>query len=69
MTLKKHSVELFGHKTSIALEDEFWQALQIIAEQKKTTASALIKKIDANRTGPLSSAVRVFILTYFQGLI
>lgn len=65
MTLKKHSVELFGHKTSLALEDEFWQALQKIAVQKNTSISALIKEIDARRTGPLSSAVRVFVLNYF----
>lgn len=64
MTLKKHSIELFGHKTSISLEEEFWDALCEIATEKKTSVLSLIKQIDSKRTTPLSSAVRVFVLNW-----
>lgn len=64
MSLKKHSIELFGHKTSISLEEEFWIALREIATEKNTSVLSLIKEIDSKRATPLSSSVRVFVLNY-----
>ena len=60
--MKKHSVELSGHRTSIALEDEFWQELKNIAKRKNTSVRQLLIKIDDAHQGNLSSAVRLFIL-------
>ena len=60
--MKKHSVELSGHRTSIALEDEFWQELKNIAKRKNTSVRQLLIQIDDTHQGNLSSAVRLFIL-------
>ena len=64
--MKKKSVVLFGHATSVSLENEFWQALQDIANTRQMSVSALIAQIDENRTTNLSSAIRVFILKQLQ---
>ena len=59
----KKSLILSGHKTSIALEKEFWKALEIISENKNIDIDKLIEKIDKKeRNGSLASAIRVFIL-------
>ena len=65
--MKKRSVTLKGHATSITLEDEFWSALKDIAEKQNTSLAALINDIDEDRlkykpTYGLSSAIRVYIL-------
>ena len=60
--MKKRSLQIMGHSTSISMEDEFWSVLKEIAESQKTTIQELITQIDLQRTGNLSSAVRVFIL-------
>jgi predicted DNA-binding ribbon-helix-helix protein len=65
--LKKHSVSIAGHRTSVTLEAAFWDALTAIAQQRKTTVASLIAEIDdaraADPAGPnLSSAIRVFVL-------
>ncbi len=60
--MKKHSVELSGHRTSIALEDEFWQELKSIAKRKKISVRQLLIQIDDAHQGNLSSAVRLFNL-------
>ena len=60
--MKKHSVELSGHRTSIALEDEFWQELKKIAKNKSTSVRQILMQIDDNHQGNLSSSVRLFIL-------
>ena len=60
--MKKHSVELSGHRTSIALEDEFWQELKAIAKRKNTSVRQLLIQIDDTHQGNLSSAIRLFIL-------
>lgn len=62
--MKKYSVKIAGHPTSISLEEPFWDALKKIAADKETTLSALITEIDKNRAEPnLSSALRVYILS------
>ena len=60
--MKKHSVELSGHRTSITLEDEFWQELKVIAKRKNTSVRQLLIQIDDTHQGNLSSAIRLFIL-------
>lgn len=61
--MRKHSVVIAGHGTSISLEDAFWSALRAIAAQRNIALAALIARIDADRGGAnLSSAIRVFVL-------
>ena len=67
--IKKRSIKLYGHKTSISIEEAFWNALKIIAEENSLSINSLIEQIDNERstnivesTNNLSSAVRVFIL-------
>jgi len=65
--VEKRSVVLGGHKTSISLEDAFWNGVKTIAWQRKTTLSALVGSIDASREyGNLSSAIRLFVLGYYM---
>jgi predicted DNA-binding ribbon-helix-helix protein len=60
----KRSVSIAGHRTSISLEEPFWEVLREIAEREKLSIQALIGRIDAERDGQnLSSAIRVFVLT------
>ncbi len=62
--LLKRSFTLAGHRTSVALEREFWDALTAIAEKTGRPVSALVAAIDAERPGgrPLASALRVYAL-------
>jgi predicted DNA-binding ribbon-helix-helix protein len=62
--LVKRSVTLAGHRTSIALEAEFWAALAACAEALGMPLAALVAGIDAQRGGGqgLASALRVFVL-------
>ena len=66
-TVTKRSVVIAGRKTSISLEDEFWNALKEIAQQRNQRLSALIAQIDNERTtGNLSSALRLFVLDQYR---
>jgi len=58
----KHSVSISGHRTSISLEKEFWDLFCQFAEEEEISINALIAKIDKNRTGNLSSGVRLHVL-------
>ena len=63
----KRSIVIVGHKTSISLEDAFWQGLKDIAAERCTTLSDLVASIDSERRqGNLSSAIRLFVLDHFQ---
>ena len=62
--MKKRSISIMGHSTSVSLEDEFWEVLKQIAEESKLSVQELITHIDSTRTTNLSSAIRVFILDY-----
>ena len=67
-TLKKRSVLLSGHATSIALEPEFWAVLEAMAGAERLSLAALIGRIDDARAGrPLASACRVAALKHAQG--
>jgi len=64
-TIIKRSVAIGGHKTSVSLEDVFWQSLREIAEQRGTTLSSVLDDIDAHRKNSnLSSHIRMFVLDY-----
>jgi predicted DNA-binding ribbon-helix-helix protein len=60
--LKKHSVTIAGHRTSLSLEEAFWRALKDEADATGWSVNALIREIDRDRAGNLSSAVRVYLL-------
>jgi len=65
--MKKRSVNIHGHQTSITLEDEFWQALKEEASLENLSINALIAKIDDTRGSQnLSSAIRLYILKTLQ---
>ncbi|MEZ5994803.1 MAG: ribbon-helix-helix domain-containing protein [Hyphomonadaceae bacterium] len=65
--LQKRSMRIAGHRTSLALEQEFWAALERIARDRSMTLPVLIASIDEQRArnapdASLASAVRVFVL-------
>ncbi|MBO6836020.1 MAG: ribbon-helix-helix domain-containing protein [Alphaproteobacteria bacterium] len=60
--IKKRSVVISGHRTSISLENVFWEALRTIAVEKGISVNQLVTDIDRQRTGNLSSAIRTFVL-------
>jgi predicted DNA-binding ribbon-helix-helix protein len=62
--LVKRSFTLAGHRTSVALEPEFWEVLAQEAAERGLTLAALVSQIDADRdpARPLASALRVFAL-------
>lgn len=59
---KKRSVVVSGHRTSVSLEPVFWDQLRAIAAQQRVSVNELVTKIDQQRSGSLSSAIRVFVL-------
>ena len=63
----KRSFSLAGHRTSVALEQEFWVALTHIAAGRHQSLTALVAATDAERTAgrPLASALRVLALAEF----
>ncbi len=65
--LVKHSFSLAGHRTSVALEREFWAALSEIAAARAQALSALVEATDAAREPgqPLASALRILALRAF----
>jgi predicted DNA-binding ribbon-helix-helix protein len=63
----KRSIVIAGHKTSISLEDEFWNALREIAAQQGTSMSALVSTLDSDRQHQnLSSTIRLFVLDHYR---
>jgi predicted DNA-binding ribbon-helix-helix protein len=64
----KRSFSIGGHRTSISLEPAFWTALKEVAARERIPLAKLVATVDQNRgdTG-LSSAVRIWLLSYFQG--
>lgn len=62
--MRKRSITIDGHQTSITLEDAFWAELTAIAREQGLSVNALVGKIDHARTAPgnLSSTLRLFVL-------
>jgi predicted DNA-binding ribbon-helix-helix protein len=64
--IKKRSIIITRHKTSISLEDEFWESLREIAKGRGEPISQLIADIDEGRQfANLSSAIRLFVLRHY----
>ena len=65
----KHSLTLRGHRTSVSLEEEFWQAFRAIAVERGLTLNQLAVEVDESRDGDvgLASAIRVFVLRNYRG--
>lgn len=64
----KHSLTLSGHRTSVSLEAEFWQAFRKIARERQMPINALAAEIDRERglEMGLASAIRLFVLREYQ---
>jgi predicted DNA-binding ribbon-helix-helix protein len=58
----KRSLTIAGHRTSLSLEPEFWQALQDAARVEKKTVASIVDELDRTRgSRNLSSAIRVWL--------
>jgi predicted DNA-binding ribbon-helix-helix protein len=67
INVPKRSLVVGGHKTSITVESSFWEGLREIAKHRGTTLAALVTEVDQRRNqANLSSAIRLFVLDYFQ---
>jgi len=64
--LKKRSILIAGHATSVTMEPEFWDALKDIADARGLSINQLVAEIDLGRDGNLSSAIRVFVLGQYR---
>ena len=65
--LKKRSFSLSGHRTSVALEAEFWAVIDEAAAREHVSLAALVAQIDAGRgERPLASALRLYALAARQ---
>lgn len=67
MPLKKRSLQVAGHATSVSLEDEFWAELADIAARRGLSLNQLVTEIDTGRAGNLSSALRLLVLRELKG--
>ncbi|MEZ0222829.1 MAG: ribbon-helix-helix domain-containing protein [Tardiphaga sp.] len=66
-TIRKRSVMIGGHKTSVSLEDEFWDSIKEIAEEREQRLTDLINFIAEGRDrANLSSAMRIFALNHYK---
>lgn len=71
MTAEKRSLSLAGHRTSLALEAEFWAVLDTAARTQDRSLASLIAEIDEARAASgdvrgLASACRIWALQYVQ---
>lgn len=66
--MEKHSITIAGHRTSVSIEQPFWQALGEIAAERKAGLSNIISEIDRSRAPGtnLSSAIRLYVLDWFR---
>ena len=64
--VRKRSVLVSGHPTSVSLEPEYWEAIADIARGRGVSVNALVSQIDQSRAGNLSSALRVFVLNFYR---
>lgn len=65
--MQKRSLTIAGHRTSIALEPEFWAGLEAMAAERTLPLAALIRDLDEARQAPnLSSALRLAVLAWYR---
>ena len=64
----KKSVNISGHRTSISIEEQFWEVLKEISLYKKKSINSIILEVDRKRNinTNLSSAIRLFVLNYLK---
>ena len=65
--LRKRSVLVAGHRTSVSLEDAFWEVLKELADRRGLSLNQLVAEVDEGRLGNLSSALRVYALREMRG--
>ena len=68
--IRKRSVLISGHRTSISLEEAFWTKLKELCDEREKSINQLVTEIDKDRldtpSGNLSSAIRVYILEQLE---
>ena len=62
--IRKHSVLVAGHETSVSMENAFWDDLRSIAREQNLSINGLVAEIDSSRRGNLSSAIRLYVLRH-----
>jgi predicted DNA-binding ribbon-helix-helix protein len=66
-SVKKHTMDVDGHKTSVSLEDAFWSSLKEIAYERRESTAHLVTSINADRKfANLSSGIRLFVLDFYK---
>jgi predicted DNA-binding ribbon-helix-helix protein len=66
-SVSKRSIVIAGHKTSVSLEDQFWNSLKEIAGERGMTLAELVAAIDRDREhANLSSAIRLFVFGVYR---
>jgi predicted DNA-binding ribbon-helix-helix protein len=69
-SIVKRSVMIGGHKTSVSLEEPFWDGLKDLAARRDLSLSALLHEIDSGRDNAnLSSAIRVYVFEQVRALV
>jgi predicted DNA-binding ribbon-helix-helix protein len=65
--VRKRSIIVNGHNTSVTLEDGFWSSLKEISKARRSTLSEIVTEVDRTRIqGNLSSALRLFVLNFYR---
>jgi len=64
--IRKRSVIVSGHRTSVSLEELFWEALAELATERRISINHLVTEIDCESPSNLSSAIRIHILQTFR---
>ena len=64
--IKKRSIVIARHRTSVSVEDEFWAGLREIAKERGQNLSQVIAAINADRGSNLSSTIRLFVLRHYR---
>ncbi len=64
--MKKRSITISGHATSVTLEDEFWALLKKAAAERGVAVRHLVAEIDAKAPDNLSSALRIYVVEWLQ---
>ena len=64
--MKKHSVKIAGHPTSISLEDEFWEVIKRMAKEEGLSINAYVTEKEKDHPENLSGMLRLEVLKYYQ---
>lgn len=66
--IRKRSVTLAGHRTSVSVEDEFWAEFKRLARAEGKAVAEVLNDLDIDRAGNLSSAIRLYVLARLKSL-